>query len=59
LYIIHYPIIIFMIGIFERRVMGGFYSSLPVAVCAAVIALGLAYKTAQYVENPELIKRFM
>lgn len=59
LYIIHYPIIIFMIGIFERRVMGGFYSSLPVAVCAAAIALGLAYKTAQYVENPELIKRFM
>ena len=59
LYIIHYPIIMFMIGVFESRVMGGFYSSLPIAICAAAIALALAYKAAKYVENPQLIKRFM
>lgn len=59
LYIIHYPIIMFMIGMFESRVMGGFYSSLPIAICAAAIALALAYKASQYVENPNLIKRFM
>lgn len=59
LYIIHYPIIMFMIGIFESRVMGGFYSSLTIAMCSAAIALVLAYKASKYVENPKLIKRFM
>ena len=59
LYIIHYPIIMFMIGIFESRVLGGFYSSLPVAICAIVIFMVLAYKASKYVENPSLIKRFM
>ncbi|HGH4619200.1 TPA: acyltransferase family protein [Enterobacter cloacae] len=59
LYIIHYPIIMFMIGVFESRVLGGFYSSLPVAICAIVIFMALAYKASKYVENPDLIKRFM
>ncbi|WP_320745663.1 acyltransferase family protein [Enterobacter cloacae] len=59
LYIIHYPIIMFMIGIFESMVIGGFYSSLMIAVCATVIFMALAYKASQYVENPNLIKRFM
>lgn len=59
LYIVHYPIIMFMIGIFESRVMGGFYSALPIALCAVVIALAFAYKASEYVENPNLIKRFM
>lgn len=59
LYIIHYPIIMFMIGIFESRVMGGFYSSLTIAMCSTAIALVLAYKASKYVENPKLIKRFM
>lgn len=59
LYIIHYPIIMFMIGIFESRVMGGFYSSLTIAMCSTAIALVLSYKASKYVENPKLIKRFM
>ncbi|EGK3660522.1 acyltransferase [Escherichia coli] len=59
LYIIHYPIIMFMIGIFESMVIGGFYSSLIIAVCSTVIFMALAYKASQYVENPNLIKRFM
>ena len=59
LYIIHYPIIMFMIGIFESMVIGGFYSSLMIAMCTTVIFMALAYKASKYVENPKLIKRFM
>ncbi|EOG8081203.1 acyltransferase family protein [Citrobacter koseri] len=59
LYIIHYPIVIFIIGIFESMVVSGFYNALPFAIMAVVISISFAYKAAQYVENPKFINKIM
>lgn len=59
LYIIHYPILIFIIGVFEHRILSGFYHALPFALSTVLIAIAFAYKAAQYVENPEFIKKIM